>query len=585
MNPVVQLAAIALPGDKKFILFAGAGVSKDAGIPTAWDLMLNTAALLYASENEEVETGVDLEKWFMASEYAKMTYSELIAQIYPNYPDQQRFLKEYLTKYTTGEGHLFVAELARRGIIRAIVTTNFDHYLEKALEEKGLEVQVISNDEDLKHSEPLIHCKVVRVYKPHGTLGRGALKNTPKDLESLSPIMEKELVKVLSEHGVIVLGYAGRDKGIQSVLDQRNSNYYPLFWVDPYMPDEEAKTIINRKGYTYIECKGASQFIRDYLKLLDRLETLAPKPGKGPTVPDLEHEIRDARQPISPIYREFLANLLSDILEMKPDFSKYSDYDEAIVDQIVRGLPLSYRFTEAVLIAVKAENTDALKTMYRFFGDILKLYDVPEGFSGSYHRTDFDVFKFLGYEMFVCLIAAIIHYDQWSLLGELLEEELFVEKMHDSRYQSFVRVSSYVGSLDDIRNNRLSLNRISVTADMIKERFTKTEIAELISHKEFLEADYFLFMRTICNEESIEYLSNIWCPRASVWLDHPPIYLVKAESLRFLQHFLPATGLKKLEDFVEKLKTRHGVFERYFSSGWKDSPLQFFDLNKLGSRK
>jgi NAD-dependent SIR2 family protein deacetylase len=36
MNPFVKLAATAQPGEKKFILFAGAGLSKDAGIPTAW---------------------------------------------------------------------------------------------------------------------------------------------------------------------------------------------------------------------------------------------------------------------------------------------------------------------------------------------------------------------------------------------------------------------------------------------------------------------------------------------------------------------------------------------------------------------
>src|SRR4030042_3159617 len=518
MNPIVELAATALPGDKKFILFAGAGVSKDAGIPTGWDLMLKTAALLYASENEEVDPKVDLEEWFVASKYAQMTYSELIAQIYPNYPDQQRFLKEYLTGYTTGEGHLLVAELARRGIIRAIVTTNFDHFLEKALEEKGLEAQVISTDEDLQHSEPLIHCRVVRIYKPHGTLGRGALKNTPKDLESLSPYMEKDLIHVLSEHGVIVLGYAGRDKGIQRVLDQRSSNYYPLFWIDPCMPDGDEKSMIEQKRYTYIECKGASQFIRDYLRLLDRLDALAPKTSKGPSVPDLQHEMKIAQQPISPVYREFLVNMLSDILAMKPDFSQYAEYDEAVVAQIVRSLPLSYQFTEAAVIAAKAENADALKTMYRFFGDMLKLYDVPEGFSGSYHRTDFDGFKFLGYEMFVSLIAPILRYDQWSLLGELLDEDLFIEKTHDSRYQSFVRVSSYAGSLDEIRNKRLNLQRISVMADMIKDRFTKTELSEVMSHKEFLEADYFLFMRTVCHEEDTKYLYNVWCPRASVWL-------------------------------------------------------------------
>jgi len=36
LRQLVKLIANALPGDKKYILFAGAGVSKDAGIPTNW---------------------------------------------------------------------------------------------------------------------------------------------------------------------------------------------------------------------------------------------------------------------------------------------------------------------------------------------------------------------------------------------------------------------------------------------------------------------------------------------------------------------------------------------------------------------
>jgi hypothetical protein len=585
MNPIVRLAATALPGDRKFILFAGAGLSKDAGIPTAWDLMLKTAGLLYASENQSVDTSIDLQEWFIKSKYSQMTYAELIGQIYPNHPDQQQFLKEYLTRHKTGEVHLLVAELARRGIIRAIVTTNFDHFLEKALEEKGLEPQVISTEEDLLHSEPLIHCKAVRIYKPHGTLGHGALRNTPKDLEALAPTMHTELSQILSEHGVMILGYSGQDKGIQQVLENRSSNYYPLFWIDPNILEGDAKAIIDRKGFTFIQCEGAGQFIRDFLRLIDRLESLAPKTGKGPSVPDLQYEIKQAQQPIGPIFLDFLTNFLSDVEATKPDFSKHADYDDAIVNQIVSGLPLSYRFTEASLVAAKAKNADALRTLYRFFGSMLKLYETPDGFSGTYHRTDFDGFKFLGYEMFVCLIAAILRYDLWALLGELLDEDLFVEKANDGKYRSFVHVSSFVGSLDEIRNNRLKLQRVSVMADMLKDRFTNSELSELISLKEFLEADYFLFMRTVCHEQVDQSLYDVWCPRSSVFLDNAPSYVVKAESARFLERMLPATGFSKQEEFINNLKAKHAVFNRYFSSGLINSPLQWFDLGKLGSRK
>ncbi len=71
LDPTIRLAASALPGEEKFILFAGAGVSKDAGIPTSWDLMLKTAALLYAAEGNTDTDDINLEEWFIDSKYAK----------------------------------------------------------------------------------------------------------------------------------------------------------------------------------------------------------------------------------------------------------------------------------------------------------------------------------------------------------------------------------------------------------------------------------------------------------------------------------------------------------------------------------
>lgn len=585
MNPVVKLAASALPGEKKYILFAGAGVSKDAGVPTAWDLMLKTASLLYATDNDAIDQKVSLEEWFIKSNYAQMEYAELMEKIYPNYPDQQSFLKNYLNNAEVGQAHTGIAELARRGIIRAIITTNFDHYIEKALEEKGLEPQVISTDEDLKNSEPLIHCKSIRIYKPHGDLGRGALKNTPIDLEKLSPLMEKELIRVLSEHGVIVLGYSGNDKGIQKLFKERSYNYYPLFWVKPNPPNNEIEKILKQKGYTYIPCTGASQFIDDFLRLLGRLEDLAPTIGTGPTILDLKTGFSSSKEPIAPLYSEYLKNILSELEKTKPDFSKFAEYDEAIDTQINEAMPISYRFIEAALVASKYSNVDAIKAIYNFFGNALRLCDLPEGFSGSFRRTDFDGYKFLVYEMFVSFIALLIRNNHWEVLGDILTDDLFVEKKSNSKYVSFVRISSYVASLDEIRNKRLNLNRISVMADIFKDRFTKSELPELITHKEFLEADYFLFMRTVCHEDNLEYLGSVWCPRSCVWLDGPPTYIVKSESKRFLERLVKATGFETSKEFVEKFKSSHSVFTRYFRSGWKDNPLRNFDLNKLGTRR
>lgn len=587
MNPMVKLAASAQSGEKKYVLFAGAGISKDAGVPSAWDLMLKTASLLYAADNLELKQNVNIEEWFISSDYAKMGYAELIEKLYPCYPDQQSFLKQYLESYSAGESHKGIAELARRGIIRAIVTTNFDQYLERALEEKGLEVQVISTDEDLRNTEPLIHCKSIRIYKPHGDLGKGALKNTPKDLEELSPLMETELVKVLSEHGVIIMGYSGYDLGIQKVFEHRNRNFYPVFWINPTEPSARMSEILKIQDFTYIPCNSASQFIEDYFMLIVRLESLAPRVEDKPSISDLRFAFSSQREPMVPLYEEFLFKTLRNMEFIKPDFTKFPDRDEAIVDQLHKGIPIVYDFIEASLLAARYGQLDILNIIYDSFGNLHKFHSLPEGSSDSYYQTDFDGYKFLVFEMFVTFIASLIKFNKWNHLEEILSKDLFIERIHESKYVDFTSLSKHIASLDEHRNSRMNLRRTSVMADFIKERFTQSNLKNLFSHKEFLESDYFLFLRTICLAESTEYLGNVWCPRSCIFLDHTPVYISKSMSNRFLKIVSQASGFgENVGTFVERIKQRHDSFNRFFKQGGSvDSPLEFFDFEKLGSRE
>lgn len=587
MNPIIQLAASAVPGEKKYVLFAGAGVSKDAGVPTGWDLILKTAGLLYAFENEIADKKPDLEKWFLSSQYASMTYSQLIDKLYPTYPEQQAFLREYLNGRDPGEVHKGIAELAYRGVIRCIITTNFDHHIEQALEAKGLDVQVIATEEDLEHSEPLIQCKAVRIYKPHGDLGRGILRNTPKDVETLPKLFEDELARVLNEHGVIVLGYSGADKGLQQVFMRRQKRHYSLFWVNPASPTGNIRKILDSIGGAFIPCEGAAQFLNDYFQAFERLNQLIPSTGSKASVFDLKQALERKTPDTSAVAKEFLEGIYSSLESLRPDFSQFQERDDAIMDQIEKGAAVTTEFLEGCKVVCRFKSHDAIKIFYAFFGKILTLYDVPRGFSGSHNQIDFDGFKFLGYEMFVGFMALLIRYELWGVLSECLSEGLFLEKDNSEKFVDFERVSVYVGALDEVRNKRLNLNRLSVMADQSKSRFgDKTRLAELISHREFMEADYFLFLRTLCHLESPDKsLWGSWCPRSCLYLHNTPKYLAKAESRKHLGVLASALGFTLPDSVGKTIQERHSAFERFYSSrGFVDSPLEYFEFEKVGSR-
>lgn len=582
MNPLVKLATNALPGEHRFVFLAGAGVSKDAGVPTAWDLMLKTAGHLYCAEVENTDPRVNLEQWFLNSAYTSMTYARLMDQLYSTSVAQESFLRQFLQGYSVGDAHQGIAELARRGIIRAIITTNFDPYVEKALEQIGLDVQVIATDDDLRACEPLIHCKRVRVYKPHGTLERGKLKNTPRDLERLSPAFERELKRVTSEHGVIVLGYAGRDPGLMRVLRSRRSSFFPLFWVNPSEPDDELNRQLGGSAYSYIPCTGASQFIRSFLQLVDRVQMLGGVTGRRPLLSDLEQALITHARTAGSLFSEFTEKIYTEMKERPPECSKFAEGDEAIVHQIAEGLPMVVEFLSATDLAVKHLDSFALRSLYQGFGKLLTLYEPPAGFSATFRPIDFDGYKFLVNEMFIGFVALLVKAEQWAMLGFLLDDPLYVESTRNSGYQSFREVAEYLQSLEVDRKQRLNLRLLSVTAAMVKEHF-ETRGDWPLDFRRLAEGEYFLFLRTICHEMDLGVMRGVWPPRVSLYLREPPHYLRRCESQRYLTEFLKGVAFDKAEDFVARLDERNVLFKEWFRHGWENGPLEFYDVKRLGT--
>jgi hypothetical protein len=268
----------------------------------------------------------------------------------------------------------------------------------------------------------------------------------------------------------------------------------------------------------------------------------------------------------------------------RPDFKKFAEYDEAIVSQINEAALISSSVVESAKLASRYDNFDVIETIYGWFGKSLKLYDVPDGFSGQYRETDFDGFRFLVYEMFVAFIASLMMYDRWESIGKILSEDILLEGGRERGYVSFVRISDYVASLDVIRNKRLNLRRASVMADMLKDRFSTGDLSRLIEHHQFMEADYLLFVRSVCHANDLTTLANVWCPRSCIHLRDPPLYIVKSESKKFLQRLASAMGFNDSDDFANRFKARHSSFRSFFGV-FQDDPLSFYDLGKIGTRQ
>ena len=607
MNPLIKLVASTLLGDKKYILFVGAGLSKDAGVPTAWDLMLKVAGILYAAENKETDqvniSKEKLEEWFIQSEFSKQSYSELIGGIYSTPHELQEYHRASLNVLSeSGKAHEGIVELVKRNIIRAIISTNFDNYIEQALDKEGIKYQVISWGENPNDSEDWVHCSDIRIYKPHGTLEKGQLKVTPEDLTSLSSEWETELLDIINKHGVIMLGYSGQDKSIQEIFKKRNHGRYKSFYVNPTEPDESLKEIF--KDFEYIKCKGASSFIyEDFIGFIEKLNKMSNQISSSPSIYELEDAFKNGNVPIIPLYKKFLNKIYNKLESIRPDFDDDFKGDSSfastlLLKQIDLGIEITEEFIKACLLASEYNNYDVIKTIYDYFGTLLIFYNRPENrFGAWYPSLELCGYQFLIYEMFVAFISSLMKYDRYECIGKILPSHILAEYRLERKYEDHTFISRY---------EKTFLNELD-SRGLYKRRFESENISKMLTFKEFIEADYFLFMRSILRTENeIKYIepetysnpyydfnSDItWFPECSIYFNQQnssfsiPLFIKKPEKIDYLDKILKATNVSTRDAFKKLLKERCGIFSHLSKTCFRSEyPLTHYDFEKLGSLK
>ncbi|MFA6583894.1 MAG: SIR2 family protein [Elusimicrobiaceae bacterium] len=268
IDPIIPLAYNMADGCARYALFIGAGVSKDAGIPSGMDILLGTLKLIKQMEDKSGAPISDAEiREYYKKKFANSTYSDIIASVFPSNEEQRGYLQNIFAGISPGKAHRLIADFVRRGFIKFIITTNFDRLLEQALDEVGLngKYTVISEDE-AKFSKPWNQEKFCRIYKIHGTIEKGKIRNTKKDLSALPRDLCADIRDIVERHGLIVLGYAANedDESVSAILKNRRFSGYSLYWAAwQGKLSENAREMLARQNGISINIESAGDFLAD----------------------------------------------------------------------------------------------------------------------------------------------------------------------------------------------------------------------------------------------------------------------------------------------------------------------------------
>jgi hypothetical protein len=214
IDPLISLSFAIHKAKGVYALLLGSGVSRAAGIPTGWEVVVDLIRQVAKAYGEECEP--DPELWFQKKFGKQPDYSKLLNVLGKTAGERNQILKGYFepTDEERERGlklptvaHKEIAGLVASGHIKVILTTNFDHLLESALRAVNVNPTVISTPDAAIGAIPLAHnsCTIVKF---HGDYLDTRIKNTPDELASYKRPMNRLLDRILDEYGLIVCGWS-----------------------------------------------------------------------------------------------------------------------------------------------------------------------------------------------------------------------------------------------------------------------------------------------------------------------------------------------------------------------------------------
>jgi hypothetical protein len=266
---------------------------------------------------------------------------------------------------------------------------------------------------------------------------------------------------------------------------------------------------------------------------------------------------------------------------------KVDRWDDDLVEAIQQALPFVTDFARIADAAAVHNSEEAALGLFRGFAPLLAQYDLAPGKSGYLYGVEFDFPKFIGHELMVTLFATFIEERRWKTVAEMCRETVVVPNASSGRAASvtFVYASKPVALLDH-RNARLKKNRVSLHADILKERHEHGQLGQLCPWRGFQDADVFLYLRSVFETATFD-LWKIWRPWSAAFSSRGSIrYLLEATRREKAEQLLEPLGVKDLAELRTRLKDAAGGLHQLFGhrNPFYEDPFEGLQPELIGSK-
>ena len=241
--------------------------------------------------------------------------------------------------------------------------------------------------------------------------------------------------------------------------------------------------------------------------------------------------------------------------------------------------------------AISRKNShDFARAVYKSFEFVFKTFNVvPNSGITSWRQSHFDLCRFVGYELFVAFFSFLIRDERWDIITDLLDEGIYIPNAPNGQAAKvpFEYGNQTIILLEDY-NGKFGERSATPVGTLLVKRHNDGRIAEIVPLQQFMDADFFLFLRSAFRQ-SDPLLSYRWVAWSAVALHKPPRYLIEATDKKYAITLANALNIQEVDRLRQEFDEKRAKLVNMFTQNnlkWilTHSARWSFDPNAIGSQ-
>lgn len=271
--------------------------------------------------------------------------------------------------------------------------------------------------------------------------------------------------------------------------------------------------------------------------------------------------------------------------DIKDDEITTTNYDELVLKRIEDLIVLRNDFIDFIDVYTTHSLVIDSELLHRFFEKLIEHNlnnDSRDYSSNTLGYLKADSRKFFYYELFLTFTAMLLEKERFEELAYILQTPFIVEYKNSGEMMelSFTEFRHFVSTLNEHRNKKYNMNRVSVTADTIKQR-----ASEKMKFEKLVEADILLYYISLLFPHKNAYFYN-WFPETSCYRSYRPAILAKSISERYFNKIKVLFGVTNKQELVarvdEIIKNNEDNIQRgYYNIPSIKAGLRIDDIGKM----